>query len=384
MTALARTQSSSCADPKLDVFTSINGFLTDVAILKFQIWDKSTGTPVQVYPDNVGGKADVDVSADCPTGDRLALGRYVARYTVPADANIGTFQVRWYIQLTPSITPQVFIEEFEVLPEIVGAGSFPDTNYCMVADMREEGVPSSVTDAFLLKRINLASRFVERVTRRWFYPKPMTIRLDGTGGAKLLLSDPIIGISKVTFEISPLYPDEFTVVETDIMRVYNRHLVWNLTEPDDRNSPKIELFNPGYVRQRNTQLLTRLAFPIGQQNVQVEGVFGYTDSASGTPPYSGAASFDPARQVNVSNQGVTPDLIRHVTKLLVIRELPKMANVAARFDARNRFRLTSERTRDQAYTLEGLAGRWGAFFTGDPEIDNILAYYQRPPAIGAA
>ncbi len=364
MAALARLQASDCDNPALDVFTSVGGLLVDVAVLKFQIWDKTTGTPVQVYPDSIGGKEDVNLD-DCDDGgDRLSLGRYVADYTPPVDANLGTYQVRWYIQFDVSSSAQVFIEEFEVLADVTASSGSPE-GYLLVSDMRDEGVPATFTDDWLIKRIALASRFVEASTRRFFYPKAMTFRVDGRGGPKLLLSDPIIAIETVKFEISPLYPENFQVVETDIMRVYNRHLSAGLTEPDDRNNPKIELFNPGFVRDRQTPMLTRLNFPVGQLNVEVTGVFGYTDP-DGT-----------------NTQGKTPDLIKHVTKLIVFKELAKMQKATSRFDARARFRLTSERTRDQAYTLEGLGSLRGAGFTGDPEIDNVLAYFSRPPAMGA-
>ncbi len=357
----------------LDLYTLANGVLTDVAALSYQIWDNTTGTPVQVYPDAFGGKQPVNVAAACPTGDKLGTGHYVARWDVPDTAPVGTWQVRWYIQLTLSVAEQTYIEDFEVLPEVVGSGTYPSQDYCLVADMREEGVPVSVSDSLIAKRITLASRFIEAATRRFFYPKEKTVKLDGRGGPKLLLQDPIIAIEEVRFEVSPLYPSEFTLVENDIIRVYNRHLSQGLTEPDDRNNPRIELFNPAWVRPLGGghTLLTALNFPRGQQNVQVKGVFGYTDP-------------DPDA---TNTQGKTPDLIRHACKLLVMKELAKMSNVSARFDARNRFKLTSERTRDQAYTLGGngsaAGGLVGASFTGDPEIDHILAYYQRPPAMGA-
>jgi hypothetical protein len=65
-----------------------------------------------------------------------------------------------------------------------------------------------------------------------------------------------------------------------------------------------------------------------------------------------------------------------------MRELPLLGHVDAREDAQRRFRITSERTRDQSYTLEAL--RLHGAFTGDPEIDNILAAFSRPPDLGAA
>lgn len=42
----------------------------------------------------------------------------------------------------------------------------------------------------------------------------------------------------------------------------------------------------------------------------------------------------------------------------------------------------SERTRDQGYNLDPLRAQ-GAF-TGDPEVDAIIASFQRPPQLGAA
>lgn len=369
MAALARLQSSSCANPVLDVYTQVNGILTDVAVLSFQIWDKSTGTAVQVFPASPGTKFPVDVGTDCPAGGRLSVGRYVAAWSVPSNAPVGTYQIRWYIQLTPSVAEQVYIEEFEVLPEIVATGTEP--GYVSVAEMRDEGVTTSMaSDTRLAQRILIASRFVEASTRRFFYPKAMTVTLDGSGGPKLFLDDPIIAVSSVAFEESPLYPSSFSSIASETVRVYNRHLTEQLTEPDDRNNPKLELFNPGFYRSSGAALYSgahQLVFPRGQRNVRVVGVFGYTD-------YDSAIT-----------SGKTPELIKHVTKLLVLRNLAPLADTSARFDALVRHRLTSERTRDQSYTIAPLGNQGGgALFTGDPEIDHVLSFYQRPPGMGAA
>lgn len=101
----------------------------------------------------------------------------------------------------------------------------------------------------------------------------------------------------------------------------------------------------------------------GYRNITVRGAFGYTE-ADGSPA------------------GRTPELIRHVTKLLVMRELPLLTKQDRREDAQRRWRLTSERTRDQSYTLAAL--RLSGEFTGDPEIDTLLAAFARPPDLGAA
>lgn len=252
--------------------------------------------------------------------------------------------------------------------------------YLTVQDMRDEGVPASVTDQWLLKRIGIASRFIEAATKRWFYPKAQTITVDGKGGPKVLLGNPIIHITKVTFETAPFYPSSLEI-EPDLLKVYNRHLTENLLDPDDRNNPKIEMFHPSESLYQDSSYRARwgrLIFPEGVKNISIEGEFGYTDP-------------DPDEVVAPGEwpRGKTPEMLLHCCKLLVMRELDKMAATSARFDTRNRNRLTSERTRDQAYTLGGGGGSSmgapsGSGFTGDPEIDSLLAYFTRPPSLGAA
>lgn len=51
-------------------------------------------------------------------------------------------------------------------------------------------------------------------------------------------------------------------------------------------------------------------------------------------------------------------------------------------EARSRWRLIGERTRDQSYKLDRDSRT--ASLTGDPEIDSILSRYRRPCGLGAA
>jgi hypothetical protein len=231
--------------------------------------------------------------------------------------------------------------------------------YATVADLRAEGVTEAAAwDARIESLIVLAGSYVERMTGRFFEPRAQTLRLDGTGGRVLSLGQPIVAVEAVFVDSSPFSPGG-DAVDPTFYRVYNRHLTEGLLLPDDRDNPRIELL--GY--EEPFPGVGRLGWPRGQQNVEVRGVFGYTEP-DGSPT------------------GRTPVLIRHVTKLLVLRELPKMTDLDRREDALRRWRITSERTRDQAYTLE--ASRLSGEFTGDPEIDTILVAFCRPPDLGAA
>lgn len=363
MALIARGSSSNCANPLLDVFMSFSGILTDVSVLEFQIFDVSTVSkqtiPVQVYPET--GRALVDLQA-CPTGDKLGTGHYVADWSVPENEPIGAHRIKWFFKLTGASPEQSYVEQFDVL--VSGSLSSGDT-YCTVQDLRDEGVtPEIASDLVLSRRIQLASNFIERATGQWFTPRSLLLKLDGRGGPMLLFNIPIISVASVALAVSYATPS-LSPVDNESLRVYNRHLTQRLTAPDDRADPKIELIDTFDQAVRFAGVGGRIVFPRGQQNVVVDGVFGYTE-------------FDANSEV-----GVTPFLINHVCKLIVMRELPKLVNVADRSEAAERYRLVSERTRDQAYVLEPLGVRVGGLFTGDPAIDNILASFMRPPSLGA-
>ncbi len=368
MPALGRGQPSDCSHPALNLFTQVGGRLVDAAVLEFQIFDASDLekqlNPVQVYPAAPGERATVDVMTPCPAGDRLSTGHFVARWTPPVDEPIGAHEIRWFLRITAASPEQASHEEFEVLagtPASLGPG------YALVSDMRAEGVTlADATDARLQQLIVRASRYIERITGRFFEPRAQTLRLDGTGGRVLPLGHPVVAVDAVFIDTGP-YSRGDLAVDPSVYSVYNRHLTQGLLLPDDRDHPKLELFHGSDllgVRFTPPGLsLSSFTWPHGQQNITVRGVFGYTEP-DGSPA------------------GRTPELIRHVTKLLVMRELPLLRDRDGREDAQRRWRVASERTRDQAYSLEAL--RLQGAFTGDPEIDGVLEAFMRPPDFGAA
>jgi hypothetical protein len=69
--------------------------------------------------------------------------------------------------------------------------------------------------------------------------------------------------------------------------------------------------------------------------------------------------------------------------LLALRSLAPLADDAS-FEARSRWRIVEERTRDQSYRLDPARSAASASLTGDPEVDALLVPYVRPSPIGAA
>ena len=364
MPALARGQASDCSNPTLDIFTQVNGVLTDVANLEYQVFDVSDAakqlSPIQVFPATLGQRAQVDVTNLCPAGNKLSTGHFVAEYTPPVSEALGTHELRWFFKLTASSPEQTFKEEFEVLSEVVGTGQVA---YCPLQDLRDEGFTTSqVTDARLVTLIELASRYIDSVTERFFEPRQQTLELDGRDVPDLLLGEPIIAVEQIEVLDQGIGGVAISgPVDPSSYRVYNRHLTQRLAKPDDRDNPKIS-FVRGDSGPR--PLLGRgFFFPQGVQNIRVKGLFGYTE-ADGSPT------------------GRTPLLIREVCKRLVARDLPLLSDVGGRDDAQRRWRLIQEKTRDQSYRLDKLTLH-GAL-TGDPEIDNMLVQFKRPADLGAA
>jgi hypothetical protein len=210
--------------------------------------------------------------------------------------------------------------------------------YATVADLRAEGVTPLQADNARLGRLILeAGQFIDRVTGWYFEPRAMTLQLDGRGTPTLEPPVPPIELWRLAIdghEVS-LNPSSVIVVGAPV--------------------------GPGFDAPRLV-LRDGRVFPRGQRNVQAEGWWGYTEP-DGVP------------------SGRTPLEIRRATMLLVLRGLPPLADAEA-VDARNRWRVVEERTRDQSYRL-GSNGTPGPF-TGDAEIDAVLLRYRRPPGLGAA
>jgi hypothetical protein len=211
--------------------------------------------------------------------------------------------------------------------------------YATVQDLRDEGVTvHQASDLRLSALADEASRFIDRATGWFFEPRPLTLVLDGRGISTIELPVPPIRIDRLVVggvEVSH-YPDALVVEGAPVEPWFD--------------APRCTL-NRGGV------------FVRGRGNVELSGLWGYTEP-DGTP------------------EGRTPPAIRRACMLLVLRWVSPLGDEDAAGDARNRWRILEERTRDQSYKLAPVSAAGGV--TGDPEIDAILARYRRPCGLGAA
>ena len=219
------------------------------------------------------------------------------------------------------------------------------STYATVADMRAEGVnDDAATDARLGASLEEASRTIDRLTGWFFEPRRETVRLSGRNAPTIELPFPPIQIDHVRVG-GGLW---MAAVDLPI----SPELMWIVGAPvrPDFDVPHITL-RFGY------------AFPLGQGNVAIEGLFGYTEP-DGTPT------------------GRTPLAIKRATMILALRSLPGVGDVEARSENWRRHRLIEERTRDQSYRLA--PPPLSTSLTGEPEVDEILVHYRRPLGLGAA
>lgn len=344
MNTVARGQAISAVAPALAEWFVVAGLIIDLpTAASWEVFDTSTDERELAPVSSSGGPA-----APVQTGDLS----FVPSWTVPAQEPLGRHEIRWTLTLASGVVMN-WRRDFDVLD--TGQRSVA-RGYALVSEMRREGLSAAkYSDARVAAEIASASKYIERVTRRWFEPRRLALDLDGSGSSALLLDHPVIGLEAIQLVNDPATLDLSTV------KVYNRHLAGG---EDDRASPKLTYFAVGYSGGSLEYEATHCSprhWIRGSQNISVAGLFGYTDF-DGSPT------------------GETPELIRKATRLLVVRGIAPMTS-SSRFDALNKSRLTGERTREQSYTLA--AGRAGtSSFTGDTEIDDLLEQFLAPPQMG--
>jgi hypothetical protein len=209
--------------------------------------------------------------------------------------------------------------------------------YATIADLRAEGVTEvQASDARLFALIDESSCLITRIAGWFFEPRSLVLRLDGRGTPSIEPPVPPIRLDRLVVDSTEvsIAPEDLVVIGAPV--------------------------GPGFDAPRLTRTRGR-TFPKGSGNVEIDGLWGYTEE-------------------NGTAEGRTPAEIRRACMLLVQRWLAPLAEDDG--EARNRWRVLEERTRDQSYTLDRVT-QTGAF-TGDPDIDGILARYRRPPGLGAA
>lgn len=360
MIFLERGETSSEGNPVLDYWFADAGILINPnEDNRFSVLDVTNGTPTKIFP---AGDWSTSVY-------ELGIGHWVALWDGAEIVNDGAHILR--VITSHSGVELIFDIPFDVLPS--GVKRFMSgCSFASLSDLRKAGVTvTAVPDTDALVALCLAARQIEIFTDRQFVARAKTLRLDGRGSPDLLFDEPICALSSLRI-LTHAFGSEATIDDQELtdVEIYNRHLRGQ-SEPDDRDNPKLSFRrlhdHLGMYYEETRPLFPHHIFPFGQQNVILEGVFGYTDP-DGSP------------------LGGTPLLIRRAATMLASLLAQPAASQVGSVSA-SRGPIVEERTRDQAVKYakpSSLGGAQPGPFTGDAAIDNLILPYVKPARIGAA
>lgn len=287
----------------------------------------------------------------------------VAIYTGGARLNSG-FSVAATGLVTFDVAPlDPPFADYEYSGSVVPSGATP---YATVADIRAEGLTDTTTypDSRVQRALNLWAATIERLTGRFFNARAATLITDGNDTDTLFLPVPIINVTKL-FK-NNRFNDPADVVNPSTYRVYNRVQPVPGMGDDDRDNPKIVLVRGGSSSDFFQNAVDGLAgyrgFMRGHQNQMIVGTFGYTEDGI----------------------GATPLLIQRALIKLVLRNIDQLAPGSTPIDplAQQKGQIISETT--DGHTVQfAMPKKQNPLIelTGDPEVNQIIRLFRRPPSI---
>jgi len=149
--------------------------------------------------------------------------------------------------------------------------------YITVQSLRDEGITTTeLSNDRALSLILGWQQWIDKATGQFFTPKELTLDFDGDGSRLLQLPVPIITCNALYIN------DDFTnALATSQYAVYNRRG----PVQDDRKNPCIKLKS---AASGSYSIFTSNAsnggiFAIGDMNIRVQGIWGYTESDDSTP-----------------------------------------------------------------------------------------------------
>jgi len=356
MRGLTAGEASSVTTPLLQLFCRSGGFLADFVSGTYKI--DYIGDP------SVAPTAKVALTAFA-AGDKVATGRYAIPTGDTSAWTVGTHRAVCMYQMEAGGPTYPQILEFEILD----SGDFPTgANYTGYISVRraiqDEYVMTTDATATVQRYICRASQQVEVWTRRWFEPRYVVMKVAGTERSQLLLREAIIAIEDVYAIWQTTTGQDTYKFEQYLYKVYNRQLD-GPAELDDRWNPLLYLTDVDGTIPR----VEGFAWPYGNQNIQIQGVFGFTDPQH--DPHAGEVLI-----------GETPRPIAQVVGALVNRYLedPMLSSAMVHQPGT----ISMAKTRDQSYRRGGGGGTTETSnMSGDPILDQILQRYCAPLAVGA-
>lgn len=346
MVFMARTQTATAVNPLLTFIYQdpVTALMKDVTALSYGVFDISTPAK-EITPVVKVAKTALTLAAV-----KMSTGRYFAPLAVADSWTLGEYQVVWYYTVDGG-AEQTMTTPLHVTDEAHG----PPSYYATVRDVYDSGLSSA---EYTIKQVRAAlakaGALLETWTGRRFRAEYRVVKVDGGGGMKLRLREPVIAVESIELEDDSLSYSTLLDWEYNL-HVYNRHIRLGQLSPDDRINPRIEYANS------NRPMGAVGYFGDGSQDIKVTGLFGYTEP-DGSPT------------------GGTPAVVRDLTIAVALLNVDGAASPDA-WSAKNKWKLTEERTREQTIKYGGGGSQNGsiyvgpgstAYFTGEPDLDAAI------------
>ena len=357
MRGLAIGEQSSVNNPAIQLFVRSGGFLTDLYAGTYKVESISDATG--------GSPTELVAQTSFTAAEKVGTGRYAIPTGSTSSWCLGTHRAVCSYQLEDGGPTYVQVIEFEMLDPADWPASSQFVTYL---SSRRAYIDEFVTSKVSITKIHRitaeVSRNIERWTGRWFDPRYLKLKVRGRATEKLLLDAPIIAVED-TYAVWKTTSGEDTYkFEQYLYKVYNRHL--DGLEADDRKNPHLELVNVSGTIVR----VSGYAWPYGNQNIEVRGIFGYTEPDQ--DPHAGKVLI-----------GHTPRDLARAVGALTQRQVanPSMSDPLTWSPGS----VKSMRTRHQSISFGGSGGGGSSAseLSGDPLVDSLLLPYCRPPAVGA-
>ena len=349
MKGLVPGEQSSVISPILQLFCRSGEFLTDMDSGTFRI---------DCISDPSTGATPVVVTTAFDASHKLGTGRYLVPTGDTALWTTGTHRAICSYTMEAGGKTYTQVIEFEILDDVEFVTGSGFVSYATSRAMLGVAALASQSIATLQSNLALYSGLIEAWTRRFFEPRYFIMSLSGSRTISLRLNEAIIAIEDVRAKAKYASGEEYyNTWQKGSYQVYNRHLD-GLLAPDDRRDPRLELISDIELTESVASIYS-FNFPYGHQNVELLGVFGYTDP---TPDPSGG-------RVSI---GRTPSILAKVLTALVSRSIldPTLADITIQNPGAAR----SMSTRAQSITFGGASASSTVDngMSGDPIIDRML------------
>lgn len=205
----------------LALFVSVDGLLTDAAVVEVQVADVSGPSPSVVFPA-VGDWEDVTVAGRYATGTYAVIDTGVP--WTPTEA-ITLGQVNWRFKVAAGDDWTYVRRRFEAVVETVTGG----TQYAvpvLIQDAKAAGLPATVSDADAHARVLRTRDLIERVCRQRFRLVRETRRMQGYHYPVLHLPEPLYGLESIV--------EGITTLDTTRIKVYG-------AIGNERRNPRLEI-----------------------------------------------------------------------------------------------------------------------------------------------